>query len=142
MTAAIVKTITNISNSEVLSAQMKNGDLVVKPIKNGSSNVSIHINSNGKLANVSVAIIISDITDVHSASQHIVRSAFVANGLLHVNNCNGFHFRVYDLVGNLLSDFTADNANFSLPFTSQHQTTYIISGTNGKEKVSFKFIVH
>lgn len=142
MTAAIVKTIAYISNSDVLSAQMKDGDLVVKPMKNGSSNVSIHINSNGKLANVSVAITISDITDVHSASQHIVRSAFVANGLLHVNNCNGFHFRVYDLVGNLLSDFTADNSNFSLPFTSQHQTTYIISGTNGKEKVSFKFIVH
>lgn len=64
MEAAIVKTVTAISDEEVIGAVMENGNLVVTPKKDGTSNVTIKVNSNGKIAECVVAITVKGFVGV------------------------------------------------------------------------------
>lgn len=64
MQAAIVKTIKEISNDNILSAQIVNGDLVITPIAIGYADITIQINSNGKLAETVVSVSISDLSGI------------------------------------------------------------------------------
>lgn len=48
--AAIVKTVKAVSNANVVKAVMNNGDLELTPLAQGMADVTIGINSNGKLA--------------------------------------------------------------------------------------------
>lgn len=59
MDAAIVKTIVSISDTDVIDAEMLNGNLVVTPKKDGTSKVTIKVNSNGKLAECEVTVTVS-----------------------------------------------------------------------------------
>ncbi|MFA6819524.1 MAG: DUF5074 domain-containing protein [Bacteroidaceae bacterium] len=142
MSAAMIKSIKNISNTQVLSAQMENGNLIIKPLQNGSANITIHLNSNGKLADTDISVIISDITGITTTSAATLKAAFVANGQLHINGCDGFSFNVYNVSGTLLTSFKADNDNFTLPFAPQDHNTWIIRGNKDKENVTFKILVH
>jgi hypothetical protein len=71
-----------------------------------------------------------------------LKAAFVANGQLHINGCDGFSFNVYNVSGTLLTSFKADNDNFTLPFAPQDHNTWIIRGNKDKENVTFKILVH
>ncbi len=64
MDAAIVKTIASISDTEVLSAVMQGGDLVVTPKKDGTSKITIKVNSNGKVAECVVSVTVSGFVGV------------------------------------------------------------------------------
>lgn len=64
MDAAIVKTVYSNSNSKVLTATMENGDLAITPIKDGSSTVTVKINSNGKIAYCKVTVKVSGFVGV------------------------------------------------------------------------------
>ena len=64
MDAAIVKTIASISDTEVLSAVMQGGDLVVTPKKDGTSKITIKVNSNGKVAECVVTVTVSGFVGV------------------------------------------------------------------------------
>ncbi len=64
MQAAIIKTIKEISNESILSAQIVNGDLVITPIAVGDADITIQINSNGKLAETIVSVSISDLSGI------------------------------------------------------------------------------
>lgn len=64
MDAAIVKTVKEVSDEEVLKAEMADGDLVITPLKAGKADITIQINSNGKLAETVVSVEISEATDI------------------------------------------------------------------------------
>lgn len=64
MDAAIVKTIKEVSNENVLKAEMADGNLVITPLKAGKADITIQINSNGKLAETVVSVEISETTDI------------------------------------------------------------------------------
>lgn len=66
MDAAIVKTIKEISNENVLKAEMADGNLVITPLKAGKADITIQINSNGKLAETVVSVEISETTDIEA----------------------------------------------------------------------------
>lgn len=64
MDAAIVKTVKKVSDEKVLKAEMADGDLVITPLKVGKADITIQINSNGKLAETVVSVEISEATDI------------------------------------------------------------------------------
>lgn len=64
MDAAIVKTVKKVSDENVLKAEMADGDLVITPLKAGKADITIQINSNGKLAETVVSVEISEATDI------------------------------------------------------------------------------
>lgn len=66
MDAAIVKTIKEVSNENVLKAEMADGNLVITPLKAGKADITIQINSNGKLAETVVSVEISETTDIEA----------------------------------------------------------------------------
>lgn len=64
MDAAIVKIVKKVSDEKVLKAEMADGDLVITPFKAGKADITIQINSNGKLAETVVSVEISEATDI------------------------------------------------------------------------------
>lgn len=64
MDAAIVKTVKEVSDEEVLKAEMADGDLVITPLKAGKADITIQINSNGKLAETVVSVEVTKATDI------------------------------------------------------------------------------
>lgn len=64
MDAAIVKTVKEVSDEEVLKAEMTDGDLVITPLKAGKADITIQINSNGKLAETVVSVEVTEATDI------------------------------------------------------------------------------
>lgn len=64
MDAAIVKTVSKVSDEDVVSATMKNGNLVVEGLKEGSSRVTIKVNSNGIVATTSVNVTVTAPTGI------------------------------------------------------------------------------
>lgn len=64
MDAAIVKTVKEVSDEEVLKAEMADGDLVITPLKAGKADITIQINSNGKLAETVVSVEVTEATDI------------------------------------------------------------------------------
>lgn len=64
MTAAIVKTIREISDETVLTAEMNAGDLVITPLKAGKADITVRINSNGKLAETVVSVTVSEASGI------------------------------------------------------------------------------
>lgn len=64
MDAAIVKTVKKVSDEKVLKAEMADGDLVITPLKAGKADITIQINSNGKLAETVVSVEVTEATDI------------------------------------------------------------------------------
>ncbi len=58
--AAIVKTVKAVSDESVIGAVSRNGDLVITPKKSGTADITIGINSNGKLAECTLAVTVPD----------------------------------------------------------------------------------
>ena len=57
--AAIVKSISNITDESVVKAEIIKGNLVLTPLKNGNTDVEIAFNSNGKIATKNVNVTVS-----------------------------------------------------------------------------------
>lgn len=57
--AAIVKSVKAVSDEFVLRAEIQHGDLLITPLSNGSSTITIGINSNGRLEEVQLAVTIA-----------------------------------------------------------------------------------
>lgn len=66
--AAIVKTVKSIANAEIATATVKNGKLVVKGLKNGSTRATIAFCSNGITTTADVNINVSDATAISSTT--------------------------------------------------------------------------
>ncbi len=64
MDAAIVKTVKSVSNTDVLTAEMLNGDLVITPVAEGTADIVLQVNSNGKLAETTVNVTVSGATGI------------------------------------------------------------------------------
>ncbi len=68
MDAAIVKTVKSVSNTDVLTAEMLNGDLVITPVAEGTADIVLQVNSNGKLAETTVNVTVSGATGIGNVS--------------------------------------------------------------------------
>ncbi len=139
MEAAIVKTIKSVSDEAVLTAEMKGGNLLITPKQNGSSEIAVKVNSNGKLAEALVSVVISHVNAV-DMTEAVVRSAYAVGHDLHINHCEGYRFAVYSLSGVMVDEFDVDNQ------TAVHRLnagpgTYILQGTGKGEKMTFKIVV-
>lgn len=72
MEAAMVKTIAGISDETVLKAEMDNGNLAITLLKDGKADITISINSNGKLTQAVVSITIETQGNaIHSTNAHV-----------------------------------------------------------------------
>lgn len=139
MDAAIVKSIKEISDPEVLTAAIVNGDLKVTPQgKAGESDVALVINSNGKVAETIVALNIT--TTSIGNEEFIVRSAYSNGHKLYIRNCEGFHFTLYRSNGTASGAFNCENNNYSITLQAGNGF-YILKGSDGKEDVTFKVVI-
>lgn len=66
MVAAMVKSIKSISDETVLEAAIKDGNLVITALKAGQSDITLQINSNGKLAETVVSVTVTESTGIES----------------------------------------------------------------------------
>lgn len=80
--AAIVKSVKNVSDAEVLDAKMLNGSLVINAKKQGKSTITVQFNSNGKLADATFTVNVTSATGVEGIkAENVVEVArFNAEG--------------------------------------------------------------
>ena len=64
MEAAIVKTVTAVSDESVLTAEMQHGDLVITPLRAGTTDITLKINSNGKTAETTISVTVNESTGI------------------------------------------------------------------------------
>ncbi len=70
MDAAIVKSISANSKEDVVSAKMKDGNLVVEGLREGTSRITIKANSNGIVATATVTVTVTASTGIDNAKDH------------------------------------------------------------------------
>lgn len=136
MSAAMVRTITEITDNSVISATIIDGNLHVTPLKDGNSNVFVNVNSNGKSTSAEIAVSVTGYNGIDNTSAEI-RSAFIKDGMLNINNCSGLCFTIYGINGNLIDSFTVSGNHFTRNISVPYGT-YIIKGTSSDDKVMFK----
>lgn len=68
--AAIVKTVKAVSDEDVVEAKMHNGSLVVNAKKEGSADVTIKVNSNGKVIETTLAVNVTKATGIENLSNN------------------------------------------------------------------------
>lgn len=140
MEAGMVKTIAGISNEEVLSAKILNGDLHVTPKGvNGESDVTLTINSNGQIVQTVVAVSIDGNFDNIEQTQ-FVSNAYYYGQSLYINNCEGYQFSLYDASGANVEQFVADRKDFSLD-VELSKGIYILKGTKDTKNTTLKISV-
>lgn len=139
MEAAIVKTIESVSDETVLGAAMKDGNLMITPKQNGSSEIALKVNSNGKLADALVSVVISIVNGI-DVTDAVVRSSYAVGQDLYVNHCEGYHFAVYSLSGVKVDEFVAD-APSVVRRLNVTPGIYLLQGSCKGDKISFKVIV-
>ena len=139
MSAAMVKTITEITDNNVIAATITDGNLHITPLKDGSSNVIININSNGKNTSADIAISVTGYNGIDDASADI-RSAYVKDGMLYINNCEGLSFSICDINGKKVDSFTVTSKSFNhsinLPLG-----IYILKGGEKDISLSLKLVI-
>lgn len=85
--AAIVKSVSNVSDESIVKAEIIKGNLVLTPLKKGKTTVEVAFNSNGKVVtqkvNISVTANISsvDIIDVERANVFAVSGNIMFTGI-------------------------------------------------------------
>ncbi|MGM9620052.1 MAG: hypothetical protein ACI3X4_01195, partial [Bacteroidaceae bacterium] len=83
--AAIVKTVKAISNENVIDAVCKNGDLIITPKANGTADITIGINSNGKLDECTLTVTIPEGISVGisqtMAGQNAAKDIYTVDGV-------------------------------------------------------------
>lgn len=138
MQAAIVKTVKNISDRDVVDAVIRGGNLDIIPQgKNGQADITIGINSNGKLAEAIVSVYVEEATSVDETESY--RSIYFYDGMITANGYENYDFVLYNVAGQKIMNFTADSDIYSVS-VSLKSGAYILKGTDGQHNVSFKFI--
>lgn len=136
--AAIVKTVKDISDREVVDAVIRYGNLDITPQgKSGQADITIGINSNGKLAETTVSVLVETSTSVDGAEAY--KSIYFYDNTITVSGYKGYEFALYNITGQQIMRFTA-NSDLQTVSTALQSGTYILRGTDGKHNVSFKFI--
>ncbi len=101
-TAAIVKTVSSVSDTSVLDAEVENGELVITPIANGTASVTIAFNSNGKVVEQTVDVTV----DIASGNEELGATKLLVyslNGTLVVGGLEvGTSVVVYGMDGTML----------------------------------------
>ena len=141
MEAAIVKSIVSISNEDILSANITNGNLSVTPKGvEGDADITIKFNSNGKVAQSTISINLSPGNPDKIDSEQVLRSAYYNDRQLYINNCDAFNFTLYNMNGQNIETFHVNSNTFSIP-VNKPNGIYILKGSNGKDNIILKVII-
>ena len=139
LTAAMDQQVIAQSNTDVLTASIKDGNLEVTPLTNGESTVTVEFNSNGKTVTTEIAITINK-ADGISEQNNIIRNAYSFHGTVVVNGLKDFHCTLYTLNGAAAYSFTATSDAYQLT-TTPPAGIYILRGAKAGESVSFKLLI-
>lgn len=139
MSAAMIKTITDITDNTVISAEIINGNLNITPLKDGYSTVVLNINSNGKNTSAQVAINVTGYNAIDNTSDDI-RSAYISNGMLYINNCKDIPFVIYDINGKSVDSFVVSSQHFS-HVINMKSGFYILESSKKDNSLKLKFII-
>lgn len=139
MQAAIVKTVKDISDKEIADAVIKNGDLNVMPLgKTGQTDITIGINSNGKLAESMISIYIGETTGINNIESE--RTIYYYDGNIYFHGYKGCRFMLYNMSGQVVRMFTVNEEHTVLPLDAE-KGMYVLKGSNENQSIELK-IVH
>lgn len=137
--ALITKEIISISDVSILSASIDANELVLNPLSEGTANIIVRFNSNGKTINATFnATIIEGGSGIESLAA--LRSAYYTDQMLIVNGYNGYNCQLFTINGKAVAGFKVTNDEFTIPL-SISAGIYILSGSNGTNKVNMKVII-
>lgn len=134
----IKPTLADAGDGQIVSARLENGRLIIAPVGEGSTDVVMSVESNGRVVAHTLNVRVDEVTGIAGAD--VSRRLVAEHGVLVVEGYNGWTFTVYDAAGRLCSRFVAEGTagRYALPAT---QGVYVLRGTDGKAMVSQKLIV-
>lgn len=116
MSAAMVKSLYENENPDVVEAQVTDGKLIVSPVEGRTGNtatIQVNVNSNGKNVIVPVPLTFATV-GVESISDETGTIVKYIDGTLYVAGAEGNRVEVYNTAGALVADFTADSRKASI----------------------------
>lgn len=133
--AAIVKSISNITDPSVIEADIVKGNLHLTPLKNGSTAVEVAFNSNGKIVTKSVNVsVTADITSsviantVEKANVIVVRGNVMVTGIKDTQA-----IEIYNAQGHLIRKASITNGETISGLS--HGQLYILRISNQSFKI-------
>lgn len=116
MGAAMVKSLYDNDNPDVVEARVADGKLFVTPLENRTGNsatVHVNVNSNGKSVVVPIPLTFATV-GVEAIGYDANTIVKYIDGTLYVAGAAGQSVEVYNMAGALVSTFTADSAKASM----------------------------
>lgn len=132
MAAAMVKTVYENMDPDVVEAEIVNGDLVVTLDPSSAAataTVKVKVNSNGKTVIVPIPLQL-DTSGVECIDPDLQASVKYADGVLYVNGCGDGRAMIYSMAGCLVADIDVTSSQFSAPL-GLPTGVYVVS-VNGK----------
>ena len=132
--AAIVKSISNVSDESIVKAEIIKGNLVLTPLKKGNTVVEVAFNSNGKVVtervNVSVTADISsvDVVDIKRANVFAVAGNIMITGI-----DTPQLVEIYNAQGSLVKSITVNNGEVISGLAKSN--LYIVKISNQSYKI-------
>lgn len=142
MDAGIIKTLKNVSMPELLEAEVAGGSLWVTPKgEEGHADITIGLNSNGKLAETVVRVVVKNVdTGIKVASESTERIVYAKGNDIYVKGCEGMRFVLCSMDGKVVAAFgcASDEHCATVNVPSGY---YILKAMNAYENLSFKLII-
>lgn len=142
MDAGIIKTLKNVSAPELVEAEVACGSLWVTPKgKEGDADIIIGLNSNGKLAEAVVRIVVKSVdTGIEAAGRAKGCVAYAVGNDIHVKGCGGQRFVLCAMDGRVADAFacTSDDHCATVDVPSGY---YILKSVDAHENITFKLTI-
>ena len=142
MDVGIIKTLKSISASELVEAEVAGGSLWVTPKgEKGNVDIIIGLNSNGKLAEAVVRVVVKSVdTGIEAAGRADGRAAYAVGNDIHVKGCDGLRFVLCAMDGRVASTFscTSDDHCATVDVPSGY---YVLKAVGTCENIAFKLTI-
>ena len=142
MDAGIIKTLKGVSMPGLVEAEVTGGSLWVTPKgEEGHADITIGLNSNGKLAEAVVRVALKNVdTGIEAAGESTGRIAYAAGNDIHVKGCGGMRFVLCSMDGKAMAAFgcASDDYRATVDVPSGY---YILKAVDTHEDVQFKLII-
>lgn len=146
--SAISKSVTILSGADLITAEIKDDYLVIKPIDKSllrsagaaeTATVRVDFNAQGKITSQVMSFAVNrSVTGVEVSDQNSVQ-IYVNNGYLTIKGCAGYTFTLYNINGQAVKELKVNDDSYS-EFITVPSGTYILRGKGNEGVVSKKLI--
>lgn len=137
LNAAIINKIESIGDENIINAKIEENKLVITPIKNGNTTITIACNSNGKVVKKEIHITSNIKSNVGITANEISCKLYPNpfNDNLTIDTENDGEAIIYSLTGNIVKRFTISNGSNSFNLSDLQRGMYTIKINNHVQKI-------